>query len=128
MTRVRPPDRRLLEYLTPYDRTVAELALALRAIVLEEAPEARELISHGYAEAIAFTFTGRLSDSFCHIATYQRYVNLGLNRGTSLPDPKKLLAGTGKNIRHIRISAESDLALPHIRGFIRAAIEQQPGN
>src|SRR5579863_1526436 len=121
---VRPPNPRLLEYLGPYHRTVSDLVLALRAIVLEEAPEARELLSKGYAVAIGFSFTGRLKDCFCHIATYAQHVNLGFNRGTSLADPKKILAGTGKAIRHIRISNQSDLHLPHIRRFIRAAIEQ----
>jgi hypothetical protein len=121
---VRPPDPRLLEYLAPYDRTVSDLALALRTIVLEEAPEARELLSKGYAVAIGFSFTGRLKDCFCHIATYAHHVNLGFNRGTGLADPKRILVGTGKAIRHIRISNQSDLHLPHIRRFIRAAIER----
>jgi hypothetical protein len=121
---VRPPDPRLLEYLAPYDRTVSDLALALRTIVLEEAPEARELLSKGYAVAIGFSFTGRLKDCFCHIATYAHHVNLGFNRGTGLADPKRILVGTGKAIRHIRISNQSDLHLPHVRRFIRAAIER----
>jgi hypothetical protein len=121
--KVRPPEPRLLEYLSPYDRSVSDLALALRAIVLEEAPEARELFSKGYAVAIGFTFTGKMRDCFCHIATYARHVNLGFNRGTSLPDPKKILVGTGKAIRHIRIGSQNDLQLPHVRRFIRAAAD-----
>jgi hypothetical protein len=124
---VKPTDRRLLEYLSAHDRSVSGLALALRAIVLEEASQAVESISHGYAVAIGFSFTGRLKDGFCHIATYTHHVNLGLNRGASLPDPKKLLTGTGKAVRHIRIARESDLELPYLRGFIRAAIEQVRG-
>jgi hypothetical protein len=86
---VRRPDPRLLEYLTPYDRTVSGLVLALRALVLEEAPQASELLSKGYAVAIGFTFTGKLKDCFCHIATYAHHVNLGFNRGTSLADLTK---------------------------------------
>jgi len=123
----RSPERRLLEYLAPYDRSVSELALALRTMVLEEAPDSRELLSKGYAVAIGFTFTGKLRDSFCHIATYAHHVNLGFNRGTSLPDPKKILVGTGKAIRHIRISNQSDLHLPQVRRFIRAAVDQASG-
>jgi hypothetical protein len=121
---VRRPDPRLLEYLTPYDRTVSGLVLALRALVLEEAPQASELLSKGYAVAIGFTFTGKLKDCFCHIATYAHHVNLGFNRGTSLADPNKILTGTGKNIRHIRISSDRDLSLPCLRDFVRAAMEQ----
>jgi hypothetical protein len=40
----RRPDPQFLEILTNYDRTVADLALALREIVIEEAPNAVEKI------------------------------------------------------------------------------------
>ena len=95
----RPPDPRLLGFLSAYDRNVSEIALALRAMVLEEAPEAIESIYDAYsAVAIGFSFTGRLKDGFCHIATYTNHVNLGLNRGAPLPDPEKVLAGAGKSV------------------------------
>jgi hypothetical protein len=101
---VRPPDRVLLGYLASYDPHVSRLALAVREVVLEEAPAAIESISKGYALAIGFSFTGKpLKDGFCHIATYSSYVNLGFNRGALLPDPGEVLAGTGKLIRHMTI-------------------------
>jgi hypothetical protein len=65
MTRL--PDRQLLSYLASYDPHVANLTLALREVVLEEAPDAIESISRGYAVAIGFSFTGKpLKDGFCH--------------------------------------------------------------
>jgi hypothetical protein len=122
---VRPPDRVLLGYLASYDPHVSRLALALREIVLEEAPEAIESISKGYAVAIGFSFTGKpLKDGFCHIATYSSYVNLGFNRGALLPDPNGVLAGTGKLIRHVTIRGEDDLNRPFVRRYLQAAIEQ----
>src|SRR5215472_3197364 len=96
----RPPERRLLGYLASYDPHVADLTLALREVVLEEAPDAIESIVKGYAVAIGFSFTGKpLKDGFCHIVTYSSYVNLGFNRGALLPDPNRVLAGKGKLIR-----------------------------
>src|SRR6516225_10472369 len=84
----RPPYRRLLGYLAPYDPHVASLALALRELVLEEAPEAIESIAKGYAVAIGFSFTGKpMKDGFCHVVAYATHVNLGFNRGVELPDP-----------------------------------------
>jgi len=72
----------------------------LRDLILDEAPEAIESISKGYAVVIGFSFTGKpLKDGLCHIATYTSHVNLGFNRGALLPDPNKVLAGTGKMIR-----------------------------
>ena len=122
---VKPPERLLLTYLAPYDPHVARLALALREVVLEEAPEALEWISKGYAVVMAFSFTGKpLKDGFCHIATYTNYVNLGFNRGALLPDPNRVLVGTGKLIRHITVRSEEDLERPHVRRFLQAVIEQ----
>lgn len=122
---IRQPDRRLLQYLAPYDPHVASLALALRDVVLEEAPEAIESLSKGYAVAIGFSFTGKpLKDGFCHVVTYRTHVNLGFNRGSLLPDPDRALSGSGKSIRHMTIRSHDDLDRPLVRRFIRAAIQQ----
>jgi hypothetical protein len=121
---VRPPDRILLGYLSSYDPHVSRLALALREVVLEEAPGAVESICKGYAVTIAFSFTGRpLKDGFCHIVTYGNHVNLGFNRGALLPDPNRVLAGTGKSIRHMTIRNEDDLNRPAVRRYLQTAIE-----
>jgi hypothetical protein len=121
----RAPEPRLLEALAAYDAPVVELALALRDLVLEEAPEARETIVSGYAVAIGFSFTGKpIKDGFCHIVAYAGHVNLGFNRGALLPDPHHVLAGKGKMIRHVTLRSERDLGRPFLRRYLRAAIEQ----
>jgi hypothetical protein len=122
---VRPPDRQLLSYLASHDPHISDLMLALREVVLEEAPEAIESIAKGYAVAIGFSFTGKpLKDGFCHIATYSDHVNLGFNRGALLPDPNRVLTGSGKSIRHITIRNQHDLDRPLIRRYLQSAIEQ----
>jgi Domain of unknown function (DU1801) len=121
----RPPDRKLLSYLAPYDPHISKLTLALREVVLEEAPNAIESISKGYALAIGFSFTGKpLKDGFCHVVTYSSHVNLGFNRGALLPDPNKILMGKGKSIRHITLHDQPELERPFIRRYLQAAIEQ----
>jgi hypothetical protein len=121
----RPPDRQLLDYLAAYDPHVANLFLSLREIVREEAPAAIESISMGYALAIGFSFTGKpLKDGFCHIVACKSWVNLGFNRGTLLPDPGKILLGTGKLIRHITFRSHDDLERPVVRRYLQAAIQQ----
>jgi hypothetical protein len=121
----RPPDRQLLSYLAAYDPHISDLTLALREVVLEEAPAAIESIVKSYAVAIGFSFTGKpLKDGFCHIVTYASHVNLGFNRGALLPDPNRILEGKGKAIRHITINNQSELESPVIRRYLQAAIEQ----
>ena len=124
----RPPARQLLSYLAPYDPHVSNLTLALRDLVLEEAPEAIESISKGYALAIGYSFTGKpMKDGFCHIVTYSTHVNLGFNRGALLPDPNGVLVGKGKAIRHIPIRNESELERPFVRRYLQSAIDQIGG-
>jgi hypothetical protein len=124
----RLPDRQLLSYLASYDPHVSELTLALRDVVLEEAPDAIESIIKGYAVAIGFSFTGKpLKDGFCHVVTYSSHVNLGFNRGALLPDPNVALQGTGKLIRHITIRKQNELDRPLVRRYLQAAIEQVGG-
>lgn len=125
---VRPPDPKLLSDLTAYDPHVSRLLLALREVVLDEAPEAIESLVKGYAVAIGFSFTGKpLKDGFCHAVAYASHVNLGFNRGALLPDPNGVLAGSGKLIRHLTIHNTDDLERPYLRRYLQAAIEQVGG-
>ncbi|MGP0073756.1 MAG: DUF1801 domain-containing protein [Bryobacteraceae bacterium] len=119
----RPPDPRLLGFLEAYDRHIADLALALREIVLEAAPDASESIYQVYTVAIWFGFSGKMKDMFCYIATNAGHVNLGFPRGATLPDPNRVLEGDGKSLRHIKFRSRRDVERPFVRRYIQAAIE-----
>src|SRR5580698_10603481 len=120
----RPPDPQLLGFLEAYDRHISDLALALRELILEEAPDASESIYQVYTVAIWFGFSGKMKDMFCYIATNAKHVNLGFPRGATLPDPSRALEGEGKKMRHIKFASERDLERPFVRRYIQAAIEQ----
>ncbi len=120
----RAPHPQLLGYLEAYDRSISDLALALREIILEEAPDASESIYQVYTVAVWFGFTGKMKDMFCYITTHRNHVNLGFPHGATLPDPNRLLEGEGKAMRHIKFASERDLDRPFVRRYIQAAIEQ----
>jgi hypothetical protein len=120
----RPPDPQLLGFLQVYDRPIADLALALREVILEEVPDASESIYQVYTVAIWFGFSGKMKDMFCYIATNARHINLGFPRGSTLPDPNRVLEGDGKALRHIKFASQRDLERPFVRRYIRASIEQ----
>jgi hypothetical protein len=120
----RPPDPQLLGFLEAYDRPIADLALALREIILEEVPDASESVYRVYTVAIWFGFSGKMKDMFCYIATNARYINLGFPRGSALPDPNRALEGDGKVMRHIKFASQRDLEPSFVRRYIRASIEQ----
>ena len=120
----RPPHPQLLGFLTAYDRTIADLALALREIILEEQPDASESVYQVYTVAIWFGFSGKMKDMFCYITTHAGHVNLGFPRGATLPDPNHVLQGEGKAIRHIKFKSLGELERPFVLRYIQAAIEQ----
>ena len=120
----RPPDPRLLGFLEAYDRPIADLALALREIILDEVPDASESVYQVYTVAIWFGFSGKMKDMFCYIATNARHINLGFPRGSTLPDPNRVLEGDGKTMRHVKFATPRDLERPLVRRYIRASIEQ----
>jgi hypothetical protein len=120
----RPPAA-LIKFLKPYDRENRELALQLRALLLEEIGPCYENIYDAYsAVAIGFGTSDRLSDGIFHIAVYSKHVNLGFNDGASLADPKGILLGKGNRVRHITIENADDLARPEIRSYIRRALKK----
>jgi len=126
-TMVRPPDPQLLDFLSVYDRPVAVLALALREVVLEEAPNALEKVYRNHPSAVWFGFGPKMKDMFCYIATAKNHVNLGFCRGAALSDPNRVLEGEGKIMRHVMLWNGRDLQRPFVRRYIRAAIDNTTG-
>ena len=120
----RQPDPQLLGFLEPYGPHISDLALALREIILEEAPDASESIYQVYTVAIWFGFSGKMKDMFCYITANAGHVNLGFPRGAALADPNRVLEGEGKTMRHIKFAALRDLERPFVRRYIQAAMEQ----
>jgi hypothetical protein len=120
----RPPLPALIGFLAAYDPHISDLALALREIILEEAPHASESIYRVYTVAVWFGFSGKMKDMFCYITTHTKHVNLGFPRGADLPDPNHVLEGDGKAMRHIRFATLRDLERPFVRRYIQAAMEQ----
>ena len=117
----RPPPS-LTKFLKPFDPEIQELALELRALVLEEMAPCYENIYDAYsAVAIGYGTSDRLRDGIFHIAVYSNHVNLGFNDGASLDDPKGIFQGSGKVIRHITMKALEDLERPELRAYIRRA-------
>ena len=119
---VKPP-KELLDLLKRYNRGVQELTLALRELVLEELAPCCEYIVEVYIVSILYGPTHRMKDGICYIGVIKDHVNLGFLRGSELPDPQRILEGTGKQMRHIKIRNMSDLERPAIRAYLQEACE-----
>ena len=55
-------------------------------------------------------------------------MNLEFWRGTELQDPKSLLEGTGKKLRHVKIKAMSEIDDAYIKKLLEESIERTKSN
>ena len=120
-TRTIHPDFKHFLHLKP--ATYIELFTDLRSFVLQLYPDANEILYHTHALTAVFSISEKLSDAFCMIPIYTKHLNLGFNKGTLLEDPKQLLEGTGKLIRHIPVSVTTDYRNNDVKNLLNNAIE-----
>lgn len=122
----RAPRADLEKFLGAFSPEIAKVALRVRAFVLEQAPLAHELVEDAAdVVAMGYSFTERPGDAFCHIAVNAESVDLGFDDGARLPDPQRLLQGSGRRARHLRIESLDDLREQHVGRFLRAAIQDR---
>src|SRR5207248_972862 len=121
---VSSPPKELLELLRPYDRAIQELTLALREVVIEEMAPCCEYRLEVYIVSLIYGSTPRFKDNICYIGVMKNHINLGFHRGADLSDPQRILEGTGKQMRHIKIRNMSDAFRPAIRTYLQEACER----
>jgi hypothetical protein len=88
---------------------------AVRALVRKAVPKSREAINPWGLPI--FEWNGPL----CYLMVGKNHVTFGFPRGTSLEDPAKLLQGTGKNLRHIKLREVADVHDANVKKLILRA-------
>jgi hypothetical protein len=64
----------------------------------------------------------KMSEHHCYIAVYASHINLGFYHGATLADPSGILEGTGKGLRHVKLSSLKAAMNPSIADLIRGAL------
>lgn len=59
----------------------------------------------------------------CFFMVGKNHVTFGFLRGTALVDPKGLLEGTGKSLRHVKLRTVEDLKKPELKKLIVEAVK-----
>ena len=94
----------------PQDQT---LIRAVRKAMRKRLPTANELVWDNYNFfVIGYSPTERPSDSILSIAARANGIGLCFINGAALSDPKKVLLGSGKQTRFIRLESAAVLARP----------------
>jgi len=109
------------EFLAGYSPDVREVALRVRALVLGAMPDATERVHPGW-KVMQYGRGGKMAGMIFAISPLRDSVNLGLSRGATAPDPAGLLRGTGKQIRHVKLTRPDEVDAPALRALIAAAV------
>jgi hypothetical protein len=106
---------------------LCDLALELRDLVLKAAPEVDEKIAfHSLCYYKPDVPYGVIGGNVCGIGHKNDVLHLGFIHGAFLPDPERLLQGTGKAKRHIEIRDSKDIHRRALKALIHAAVEHDP--
>jgi hypothetical protein len=115
----------LESFIDKFDSKNAALIRSARKILRKRLPTANELVYDNYNFfVIGYCSTERPSDCIVSIAAAANGVGLSFYHGASLPDPLKLLLGSGSQNRFVRIESAAMLSHPGVEELIAAAIAQ----
>ena len=114
-------DDQLDVFLSSYSREAREIALCLRQLVLEVFPNGAEQIDPKTG-TITYGLDRKTSKTLvCAIMPHMKHVNLIFSKGAQIPDPTKLLVGTGGQARHVKIRSEAETENPALRLLLKEA-------
>src|SRR5579863_6126645 len=114
-------DKAVSELLEPYSADVQKLAMATRAFVLRVIPNAMEQVDTK-SKVIGFGFGTGYKDMICSLMPAKAWVTLGIAGGAELLDPQKLMEGSGKVHRHVKLKSNSDLENPALESLLKASL------
>jgi len=124
-TETASPETRLREFIGKFDPENQRLIRAVRRALRARFPTAYELAYDNYNFfVIGYSPTERPSDAILSIAAHANGVTLCFLYGATLPDPKKILRGSGNQVRNIRLPSAADLGRPEVEALITAAVAQ----
>jgi hypothetical protein len=114
---------RLKRFISKFERGHQKVIRAVRKTLRKRFPTANELAYDNYNFfVIGYSPTERPSDAILSIAAGSNGVGLCFIHGAKLPDPKKILLGSGNQTRFIRVGSVEVLARPEVGSLLAAAV------
>lgn len=113
------------ELIAGKDPCVIKIAITLRRLIYQLHPESVEVVRLGDKAASFGVGPKKMSEAYVYIMPLRDRVNLGFYLGADLPDPQKLLEGTGKNLRHTKVHTMEIASSPALHDLITASITER---
>jgi len=90
-------------------------------VMRESGDDVRELLHDGHPTACVG------DAAFAYVNAFRDHVNVGFFRGAEIADPERLLEGTGKFMRHVKLRPESDVDAMALMQLIETAYTDMKG-
>ena len=117
--------RQLAGFIAKFEPALGKRIRSARSALRRRFPTAIELVYDNYNFLVfGFCTTERPSDCIVSLAANAKGVGLCFYYGATLPDPQKILLGSGNQTRFVRLESAATLAKPAVQALIRAAIAQ----
>lgn len=118
-------ERQLAAYIAKFEPSIQRLIRAVRKVLRARFPTANELV-YDYSRnfVIGYSPTERGSDGVVAMTADADGVRLYFTHGASLPDPRKLLLGDGRQTRYILVESARALLRPEVEALMTAAVRK----
>ena len=118
-------EKQLKGFIDKFEPKYQALIRATRKALRKRLPVANELAYDNYNFfVLGYCSSERPSDCIVSIAASAKGVGLSFYYGATLPDPHRILLGSGNQNRFIRIESAEMLDRPEVKALIDAAVAQ----
>jgi hypothetical protein len=125
MTHARDAEEELAGFIAKFTPAIGSLAVEIRAEMRKRYPMANELVYDNYnALAIGYAPGETTSEAIFSIALYPRWVSLFFLQARGLPDPHRVLKGSGNVVKHIVLPSPDALDQREIQALMREAVRR----
>jgi hypothetical protein len=119
------PEKQLAGFVAKFSPEMAARIRAVRRKMRERLPTAVELVYDNYNFfVIGYGPNERPSEAILSIAAHAKGIALCFLQGAKLPDPKKILRGSGNVVRNIRLESAATLDRPEVRELVKVALHR----
>ena len=115
------------ELLAGVEPDLAAIARRLRAVIRAVDTNTVETVRLGDNAATFGIGPRKMTDGYAYIMPMRGYINLGFYQGALLKDPHRLLEGTGKGLRHVKVRSLAEANRPSVRALVAAALARRRG-
>jgi hypothetical protein len=124
-TKLLSAEQQLKVFIDTFGPKHQALIRSVRRALRNRFPSADELVyNYPNAIVIAYSPTERGSEAIVSMSAGADGLRLVFTQGATLPDPNKILLGSGKQTRFIWVESAKTLALPEIEALLRAALDR----